>query len=112
MSEQNRLQYLTNGELREEIAWAVGGDVCRYGAGTDRGLQKADMRRIATQLQPEDSPVTLRDCDLATLYELSCDWAGGEYDANAGNPWGLYRPSLKTIHRAVDGQPPREVIDP
>lgn len=104
----DRLQYLTRGELREEIVYAVGGDPTRYGAGSDRGLKKADVKRIATHLQPEDSDAALDAMDLGNLYEVACRWAGGEYQPNAGKPWGVNRSNLKQIHRAVSGEDPRE----
>lgn len=106
---QDRLRYLTKGELREEIAYAVGADPTRYGAGSDRGLRKADVVRIGDRLQPADSDLELRECHLGTLYEVVCAWAGGTYEPNAGKPWGICRENLKQIHRAVDGSDPREV---
>jgi hypothetical protein len=104
----DQLQYLTKGELREEIVYAVGGDPTRYGSGSDRGLKKADVKRIATHLQPEDSDILLNAMDLGNLYEVACRWAGGEYQPNTGNPWGVNRSNLKQIHRAVGGVSPRE----
>lgn len=107
----DRLTYLMKGELREEIAYAVGANPGRYGVDSTFGFRKADMIRIADQLQPADSDVEIRDCTLDTLYEFVCRWAGGEYQPNAGNPWGINRPNLKKIHRAVDAGDPREVIE-
>jgi len=108
--DSDRLKYLNKGQLREEIVYAVGGDPSRYGANSDRGISIADARRIATTLQPDDSELDLDAMTIGDLYEHICDWAGGEYSPNAGNPWGINRPNLKEIHRAVDGQPPREVV--
>jgi hypothetical protein len=100
----DRLQYLTKAELRAEMVYAVAGDPTRYGAGSDRGLKKADIKRIATHLQPEDSDADLDAMDLGNLYEVACRWAGGEYHPNAGKPWGVNRSNLKQIHRAVVGE--------
>lgn len=107
-----RRQYLTTGELREEIAYAVGGDPSRYGAGSSHGLKKATVRRIAEQLQPEDSTLTLHQCDLVNLYRHVCDWAGGEYQSNAGRAWGINRANLKLIHRELAATDPTEVPQP
>lgn len=105
-----RLTYLNKGQLREEIAYVVGADPTRYGIDSDRGLCRDDMERIATQLKPADSGLDVRKCQLGKLYEVCCRWAGGEYQPNAGNPWGISRQNLKKIHRAVDGRPPREKV--
>ncbi|UHQ96418.1 hypothetical protein [Natrinema halophilum] len=106
------LKYLTNGELREEIAYTVGGDPTRYGVDSERGLTKADVFRIAVAIEPDDTTVDLPDLDLEELYRVVCKWAGGEYNANVGNAWRINRPNLKRIHQAVDAQPPREVVSP
>jgi hypothetical protein len=107
----DRLQYLTKGELRAEIVYAVGGDPTRYGAGSDRGLKKADIQRIATHLEPEDSDADLDAMDLGNLYEVACRWGGGEYHPNAGKPWGVNRSNLKQIHQAVGGEDPTALTD-
>jgi len=112
LSGTDRLIYLNRGELREEIVYAVGGDPSRYGVDSDRGLQRADTERIAQKLQPEDNNLNLQQCQLGKLYEVACRWAGGEYQPNAGKPWGINRPNLKEIHRAVDGHPPRKKVAP
>lgn len=108
----DRLKYLSNGELREEIAYTVGGDPSRYGAGSGRGLLKDDVLRVAEALQPEDSPLDLESMTLRDLYVPVCEWAGGEYEPNAGNAWGINRENLKQIHQALDAEPPREVASP
>jgi hypothetical protein len=105
----DRLKYLNNGELRAEIAYAAGGDPTRYGVDSQRGLKKADMRRVADSLQPADNDLDVHELELRGLYEAVCEWAGGEYEPNAGNPWSLYRPNLKRIHRALDAGPMQEV---
>jgi hypothetical protein len=66
-----RRQYLTTGELREEIAYAVGGDPSRYGPRSGKGLKKATVRRVAEQLQPTESDLTLHECDLVDLYQYA-----------------------------------------
>lgn len=106
----DRQRYLTKGELREEIAYVVGADPTRYGAGSERCLQKADVLRLADRLQPVDSDIDVRKCTLGPLYSLVCRWAGGEYRPNAGRQWGLNRDNLKAIHRAVGGSDPREIL--
>ncbi|MDZ7701789.1 MAG: hypothetical protein U5J98_06820 [Halobacteriales archaeon] len=106
-----RLRYLTNGELREEIAYAAGADPTRYGAGKSGvGLKKADVLRIATQIQPDDSDVELNKLDLKGLYQVVCRWSGGEYKPNAGNAWKINRDNLKKMHQAIGGRPPREIV--
>ena len=112
MPEQDRLKFLTNGALREEIAYTVGGDPSRYGVDSDRGLRKADVKRVAERLQPEDSPLSLEEMTLRDLYVPVCRWAGGGYESNAGHAWGIDRWTLKQIHGAVDARPPREVVSP
>jgi len=102
--DNDRLQYLKKGELRAEIVYVVGGDPTRYGAGSERCLKKADIQRIATHLQPEDSDADLDAMDLGNLYEVACQWGDGEYHPNAGKPWGVNRSNLKQIHRAVVGE--------
>jgi len=106
-----RLQYLTKGELRAEILYAVGGDPTRYGAGSERGLKKADIKRIATHLQPGESDADLDAMDLGNLYEVACRWGGGKYHPNAGKPWGVNRSNLKQIHRAIGGEDPTPMPD-
>jgi hypothetical protein len=54
ISISERRQYLTAGELREEIAYAVGGDPSRYGPRSSYGLKKATVRRVAEQLASID----------------------------------------------------------
>lgn len=107
----NRLKFLQNVEIREEIAYTVGGDPTRYDTERGRNLNKADILRAATQLQPEDNDAALSEMTIGDLYEVVCRWSGGEYVPNAGNPWGLRRPNLKKLHQALDAQPPREVVD-
>lgn len=109
---KDRLAYLKNGQVREEIAYAVGADPDRYGVDSRRGFKKADVIRVAVSLQPEDSDLEVEEMDLGGLYDAICSWAGGEYSPNAGKPWGLNRANLKAIHRAIDAQPPREVVSP
>jgi len=106
----DRLTYLNKGELRQEIVYAVGGDPSRYGENSDRGIRMADVERIAQTLQPEESDLELEKCQLGKLYEVACRWAGGEYQPNAVKPWGINRPNLKEIHRAVNGRPPKEKV--
>jgi hypothetical protein len=104
------LRYHTNGELREEIAYTVGSDPTRYGAGSERGLRKKEVARLAERLRPDGEELDVSECDLATLYDRVCEWAGGEYQPNAGNAWGINRDNLKHIHRAIDATEPREVV--
>lgn len=103
-----RLQYLTNGELRAEIVYAAGGDPTRYGVGSPHCLVKDEVKRVACQLEPEDSDVDIEALDLEGLYRVVCRWAGGEHQPNAGNVWGINRNNLKKIHGAVGGRPPDE----
>lgn len=105
----DRVRYLRNNELRAEIVAAVGGDPARYQQDDTIHLQKADLVRVADTLQPDDDETKVCALTLGALYEEICRWAGGEYDANAGRPWGITRENLKAIHRAVDGRPPQEV---
>jgi hypothetical protein len=107
-----RRQYLTTGELREEIAYAVGGHPSRYGPRSGKGLKKATVRRVAEQLQPADSDLRLHECDLVDLYRHVCEWAGGEYQPNAGNAWGINRANLKLIHRELGARDPTEAVTP
>lgn len=104
---QNRLKYLTTGELREEIAYTVGADPTRYGAGTQTGLLKNHLQQVAITLQPPDTTITIENCDLEALYRSVCDWAGCEYNPNSGNVWKINRDNLKHIHRALDATAPR-----
>ena len=108
----DRLKYLNRGQIREEIAYAVGADPSRYGVDSSRGLKKADMARIAERLQPAHSDLDIQQCDLRTLYERVCGWAGGEYQRTAGKQWGINRENLKRIHRAVGASDPREIANP
>ena len=103
------LRYLTNGEIREQIAYTAGGDPTRYGADSDRGLCKADMLRIAEQVRPDGDETVLEDCTLSELLKLVCVWSGGEYRGNAGQQWGVQRENLKKIHRTLGASDPREV---
>ena len=106
------LKYKSNGVLREEIAYAVGGDPSRYGQGSYRHFNKPELRRIATTLQPPDSDLTVEEMDLSALYDHVCRWAGADYTPNAGIQAGMQRSSLKAIHREVGGRPPKELMTP
>lgn len=108
MTEQERLRYLTNGELREEIVYAVGGDPDRYGPGSDHMLIKDDLVRIATDVLADNNDEPLSEYSVEELYDLICTAVGTEFEANAGRAWGLKRRDLKAIHRVVDGQDPRQ----
>lgn len=113
MPEQSdRLKFLTNGELREEIAYTVGGDPSRYGAGSSRQLTKGVVQRVAIRVQPAERDVALAAMELAELYEHVCECVGYAYEPPAGDPWGLRRGELKAVHRALDARPPREVVSP
>lgn len=105
-----RLDYLTNGELRGEIAYAVGADPTRYGPGSSLGLTKDEVLKVCERLRPPHSEVTLHECKLEPLYERACRWAGGEYQPNAGKAWKINRKNLKRIHRAVGAADPRTVV--
>lgn len=107
-----RLQYLRNNELRAEIVAAVGGDPARFQGADSRYMRKAHLVNVADTLQPADSDVEPRALQLGQLYEYICRWAGGEYEPNAGSPWGINRDNLKHIHRSVGGCPPEEVVSP
>jgi len=106
----DRLKYLNNGQLREEIAYAVGADPSRYGPDSSRGITIAHARAIGVSIQPPNTDVDLDAMDLGEVYKHVCRWAGGEYQPNAGKPWGINRENLKEIHRAVGGRKPREVV--
>lgn len=108
-SKSDRLTYLTVGEIREEIAYAVGADPGRFEAGSQRGLRRNTLRRIAEQLRPEDSGLDVQQCHLPELYETVCEWVDVEYEHNAGNPWSLNKPQLKSIHGELDASDPRAV---
>lgn len=110
MSGPNRQKYLRNAELREEIAYAVGGDPTEYGDDSNRRLLREDLVRIATQLQPERDDLVVEDAPMRHLYEAICEWVGGDWQPSAGNPHGLRRENLKLIHDAVGGRPPRETV--
>jgi hypothetical protein len=103
-----RRQYLTVGELRQEIAYTVGGDPSRYGPRSGKAMPKATVRRVAERLQPEDSTLTVHECDLVDLYRHVCEWAGGEYQPNAGRAWGINRANLKLIHRELGASDPTD----
>jgi hypothetical protein len=103
------LKYKRNIELRREIAYTAGGDPTRYGEEDPRrGLVKADLQRIATQLQPADDDTDIAALDLRGLYETICRFADAEYSPNAGNAWALNRAALKAIHRVLDARAPEE----
>ena len=101
------LKYRRNSQLRAEIVYTVGGDASRY-RGTQRGMLKADIVRIATILQPDDSTAPVKSLKLSELYECVCKWAGSEYEGTAGCQWRLTRENLKAIHEAVDARSPTE----
>lgn len=108
----DRRKYLNNGELRAEIVYAAGGDPTRYGAGSPRCLVKDHVKRVAYQLEPEDSDVDIEALDLEGLYRVVCRWAGGEHRPNAGNVWGINRENLKKIHRELGATNPWETVTP
>lgn len=106
------LAFKRNGELREEIVYAVGGDPTRYGIESRKGMTVDHVRRVGHRLQPDDSDVDVDALALTDLYTHVCDWAGGDHEPNAGKDWKITRENLKKIHRAVGGEDPREVPDP
>lgn len=108
-SDADRQTYLRNAELRAEIVYSVGGDPTRYTENV--GLQKADVVRIARQLQPDGNDLDVEALRLGDLYDAVCEWAGGEYSPNAGNPWKINRENLKQIHRAVEAESPTKVVE-
>jgi hypothetical protein len=107
-SRRERLTYLRTPQIRQEIVYASGGDPTRY-TDTDLCLNKADLKRIAQQLQPDTDTTTISDAGVRYLLETVCEWAGAEYQSNAGNQWRICRDSLKAIHRAVNARPQTEM---
>lgn len=100
----DRQKYLRNFELRAEIAGALGMSPARFledGTTGAKVLLKKHVLAVAREIQPEDSDVDVDELDLVELYRDVCEWAGGEYVPNAGNPCGINRENLKKIHRAV-----------
>lgn len=99
-----RLKFLSNNEIREEIVSAVGGESERYRCTTPpKMLTKTHMEAVA-----EKAGVANNDCDIEslTLKELQllvCQWVGTEEAACIS---GIKRPGLKQIHRAVCGGDP------
>lgn len=111
MSQAGPLKHLQTGEIREQIAYTIGSDPTRYTGDRRRNLKKKEIVKIAERLQPEDSDYELVFMNLAELYEHVCNWAGGEYQKQSGNQWGLCRDNLKLIHRSIGAEPPREVVE-
>lgn len=103
----DRRKYLTNGELREEIAYTVGSDPTRYGRGVKRGLTKHERIAIAREVTDHDSPEALTTIELATCLIDALDVDG---EPSRGD-WKLERPTLKAIHDAVDAEDPRAVVE-
>lgn len=105
----DRLTYLRKAEVRAEVVYAAGGDPTRYQDSPTRGIRKADARRIARQLQPDDIALDIDAMRLADLYRHICEWAGCEYQETAGHQWDLNKATLKHVHRALDAGPLQEV---
>jgi hypothetical protein len=102
------LKYLRNNELRQEIAYAVGGDPSRYDSNETVNLCKADLVRIAGVIADHQHPQQLT---VRGLYDLiDDDVPGMDHTHNAGNSWGIARDDLKAIHESVGGQPPQIVV--
>lgn len=99
-SEAAPLRYMVNGELRDRLVSLAGITTERYGAGSDLGLEKQHVAKIAAALgvaPDEDVDLTLEE-----YYRRVCDAAGVEYNETAGNQWGLGRRQLKAIIRAME----------
>jgi hypothetical protein len=89
-------KYKRNSELRAEIAFLADIPTDRYSASEQNRFTKAHLLDIARQLG--DPP---EDLTLAELYPWVCEAAGTDYNANAGNQWGLDRDRLKAIRLAL-----------
>jgi hypothetical protein len=108
MTDEDRLTYLRNSDIRAEIAYAVGGDPSRYKHDRRLKLKKSDLVRIATAVSEHEAPASLT---VRELYEL-LDGAvpGMDHTHNSGRSWGITRDDLKTIHQAVGGRPRAETV--
>lgn len=92
------LKYYRSNQIRDEICALVGVDPGdRFGVAETRGLRKRHLQAVARELGIEwEDSITLRE-----LYNLVCDEVGAEYNANAGNQWGMDRDCLKAIHQSL-----------
>jgi ribosomal protein S27AE len=103
-----RLKYLRNNELRQEIVFAVGGDPSEYDRDETYNLRKADLVRVVEAVADRENPQELTVRGLYDLLDESVPEMDHEH--NAGNTWGIRREDLKAIHKTVDGRPPQKVV--
>lgn len=96
-----RVQYLTVGEMRREIADAVGSAPDRFGPGSDRCLRKRTVVKVAIAVTDGHVDPRLMDRDLSGLYDYVADEVGLTYQHTAGRDWGFPREVLKRIHAEV-----------
>lgn len=93
-------KFKRNRELRHELCLAVGVQPGNRYLGQNRSLRKRHIRALAQELDVEtDAPVD--ELTLEELYAVVCKAAGGEYQGNAGNQWGICRANLKRLHGAL-----------
>ena len=98
-------RYLHNRDLRAGIVAAIDGNPSRYATG-HRKLRRHEVEAVGEQLRPADSDVDLEALALADLYEQVCGFANTEYEATSERVWGLNRPHLKALYRALDAELP------
>jgi len=99
--EEQHLKHSRVHEIRQEILDAVGVDHGDPFETTSRGIRKANLIVVASELQPESVTVNYADARLTDIYTYLGKWLDVGHEANAGKDWTMNRDLLKEIHRQL-----------